>query len=394
MFGWEFPPFNSGGLGVACRGLVKHISQYSDLTLILPQTPQNMQLDCDFLNINLQTKNTLTQDIEFAPYKSSKINRELSSTYKEDKVFYGKDIYQKVQIYTQQAEKFIRSEDFDVIHVHDWLTIPAGLKAKEMTDKPVVVHVHATEYDRTAGHGVNDFVYNKEREGFSQADKVLTVSNRTKEIINEKYETDEDKIEVVHNSIDQNRAVNSKDELEQLQEEHDIVLFVGRITLQKYPSGFIKAAERVSQQKDDILFLMAGSGDMKENVMELAAECGIADKVLFPGFVQGEELSKLYNSADVFIMPSVSEPFGLTALEALSHGTPTLVSKQSGVSEVVDHALRADFWDIDDMASKILSVLQYDALKEQLSDYGRREARNMSWSRPSQKCVNIYKQLV
>ncbi len=397
MFGWEFPPFNSGGLGVACRGLISHFPDSIETLLVLPKAPQHSDSDqLKFLNIN-QNKNFDVKNID-SPIEgyitSSQYKKKIQSRSESKELsMYGNDLFEEVERYAQKAGSLAKHENFDVIHAHDWLTFGAGIHAKEKTGKPMVAHIHATEFDRTAGHGTNEFVFDREKSGMEAADKVVTVSKRTKNIISGKYKIDSNKIEVAYNGIDESRF--EPEQSEQLKiEDKDIVLFLGRITMQKHPNGFLHAAKKVLEEKEDVLFIMAGSGDMHQEVMRKAAQYGISDKVLFPGYVSGKKLSGLYKSADLFVMPSVSEPFGLTALEAMVHETPVLISKQSGVSEVVDHALKTDFWDVDDIASKIISVLKHKPLKNILKKKTHTETQKNSWHRTANKCHKVYQKVL
>jgi glycosyltransferase involved in cell wall biosynthesis len=397
MFGWEFPPFNSGGLGVACRGLVSHFPDSIETLLVLPKAPKKSDSDqLEFLNIN-QSKNLKVEKIN-SPMEGYITSSEYKKKIQrrdgvEELSMYGNDLFKEVERYAQKAGSLAKHEDFDVIHAHDWLTFGAGINAKKKTGKPMIAHIHATEFDRTAGHGTNEFVFDRERSGMEVADKVVTVSRRTKNIISGKYKIDSSKIEVAYNGIDESRFEPEKGEPLKI-EDKDVILFLGRITMQKHPNGFLHAAKKVLEEKEDVLFIMAGSGDMQREVMRKAAQHGIADKVLFPGYVSGKKLSGLYKSADLFVMPSVSEPFGLTALEAMVHETPVLISKQSGVSEVLNHALKTDFWDIDDIASKIISVLNHDALKNILRKKTQEETSKHSWHRTSHKCHQVYQEIL
>lgn len=402
MFGWEFPPFNSGGLGVACRGIVSHFPQDVDVTLVLPRVPDEDYSGVNFLEINSQNPNAKVRHIDsFLTSYTTKENyrrtfekkHPSSSRQGSDNPMYGQDLFAEVNRYARLAREIASQEEFDVIHVHDWLTFLAGIAAKKVSNKPLVAHIHATEFDRAAGHGINDKTYQIEQRGLNAADKVIAVSDFTKNTLVEKYDTNQDKIRVVHNGIDSSRF--NYEELNDIKlQQKDVVLFLGRITLQKYPTGFIAAAQKVLKHREDTIFIMAGDGELKEEMVQQAAERRIADKVLFPGFVDGKDISKLYQAADMFVMPSVSEPFGLTALEAMIHGTPTLVSKQSGVSEIISHGLKADFWDIEAIADKIISVLEYEELQRRLAVKGKQEASSQTWHTVAQNCHNFYHQLL
>jgi len=384
MFGWEFPPLSSGGLGTACYGLTKSLSKRGiDITFVLPYSEN---ISADFLkiispNIKIKKINSLlmpylTQESYNIMKKNSKAN-----------LMYGSTLFEEVKRYSEATADIAREEIFDVIHCHDWMTYGAGIKAKQLTNKPLVVHVHATEFDRTGGLSVNQYVYELEKKGMESADSIIAVSNYTKNKIIEQYGINPDKITVVHNSID---YTDPEKEYFEVKKHNKVVLFLGRITLQKGPDYFLYAARKVLNYDKNVLFIIAGSGDMERFIIEKAAELGISNKVLFSGFLRGDELEKAYKMADLYIMPSVSEPFGLTALEAMKNNTPVIISKQSGVSEVVKHCLKVDFWDIDEMANKILGALRYKVLHDSLKENALSEIRKFSWDEPAQKCINVY----
>ncbi len=399
MFGWEFPPFNSGGLGVVCKYLIKALSnQGIKITFVLPK-----KLDCQssfckiiFADVPLKIKIKGINSL-LLPYITSITYRDLFQNNKEQSI-YSPDLFGEVLRYGQEARKIALSEDFDIIHAHDWLSFPAGLESKKVSGKPLIVHVHATEFDRTGGNNVNQRVYEIEKQSFSEADKVIAVSNFTKNKVVQHYGVEPEKIEVVYNALEQEdfpRPKEKKGDLEGLKKAgKKIVLFVGRITIQKGPDYFLRAAKKVLEKNPNVLFVIAGAGDMEIQIIETAAWLGIADKVLFAGFLRGEALARAYQMADLYVLPSVSEPFGLTPLEALFNQTPVLISKQSGVSEVLSHCLKVDFWDIEEMANKILAVLEYPELYESLKENGSQEAKRFSWQDSAQKCIEIYDQLL
>ena len=282
-----------------------------------------------------------------------------------------------------------------MIHAHDWLSFPAGLRAKEVSGKPLIVHVHATEFDRTGGNGVNPEVYAIEKEGMTRADRVVTVSHFTKNLVTRHYGVPDYKVTVVHNGIDFEVKPRLDERLSALKRRGErLILFVGRITLQKGPDYFLQAARRVIDLEPGVTFVMVGSGDMTGQIVEQAAALGLGQRFIFAGFLRGDELDAIYQAADLLVMPSVSEPFGLTPLESLANGTPVLVSRQSGVSEVLRHALKVDFWDIDEMVNQIIAVLRHPPLKRTLAVYGQTDARRVTWSAAAEKCLNIYRSLV
>jgi len=393
MFGWELPPENSGGLGVACLGLAKAITRRGiDLTFVIPRKSKGNPF------FKVLPANTKYHQIEvnspLTPYLSPGTYKDIFFREEEENL-YGENLFDEVYRYGKCARRIAKMLKFDVIHAHDWLSFGAGIAAKEVSGKPLIAHVHATEFDRGGG-GINMEVYLKEKEGMEKADKIVAVSNFTKKIIVENYFIPPEKVEVVHNGMDDLESKSTKEE-ETLAEfkrmGYKIVLFTGRITIQKGPDYFISMARKVLDYMEKVVFVVAGSGDMEAQIMKQAADLGISDKVLFTGFLRGEKLHNLYRSADLFIMPSISEPFGLTPLEALINGTPVLISKQSGVSEVLTHALKTDFWDIEDMASKVLTSLTNPSLTDTLKEYGEREARKIGWDEPAKKCQEIYQNL-
>jgi glycosyltransferase involved in cell wall biosynthesis len=305
---------------------------------------------------------------------------------------YCGDMYTEVHKYAAAAVKLALQEDFDIIHAHDWMTYPAAIAVAAVTGKPLVVHVHSTEFDRSGEH-VNQMIYDIERAGMHAADKVIAVSFLTRNIIIGRYGVTGDRVEVVYNGVERNgNGLNLG--TTDIKKDEKIVLFLGRITMQKGPEYFLGAAKKVLEVMDNVKFVMAGSGDMMRRTIELAAELGIGSKVLFTGFLRGEDLQKIYEMADLYVMPSVSEPFGITPLEALNHDVPVLISKQSGVSEVLTHVLKADFWDVNEIANKIVAVLKYPPLQITLREHGNFEVRKLKWEDAAERCRQIYEQLL
>jgi len=283
----------------------------------------------------------------------------------------------------------------DIIHSHDWLTFPGGVAAKKVTGKPLITHVHSTEIDRTGGHYPNPYVYKIEKRGLDDSERVVSVSNFTKNILVNDYAINPDKIKIVHNGCEQMTKKELPPSLTVFKSMgYKIVLYLGRITLQKGPEYFVRAAKKVSEFNPKTIFIVAGSGDMQEGMIAEASYLGIIDKMVFTGFLRGDEKEKIYQAADLYVMPSVSEPFGITPLEAAANGTPVLVSKQSGVSEVLNNVLKTDFWDIDDMADKILAVLKYSSLSLDLKKESAKELPKINWDTSADKCIEIYNQLV
>ena len=392
MFGWEFPPHNSGGLGTACFGLTKALSRDANVIFVLPKKVPVNSAFAKMVFANQRSIQVKHIDSLLYPYITVEKYNEESRTHHDS--IYGLSLMEEVRRYARKAGAIAVSEKCDVIHAHDWLAYLAGIEAKKATGKPLVVHVHATEFDRTGGNGVNEEVYAIERAGIAAADHVIAVSQWTKNILVSKYGVAPEKITVVHNGIDIEETKRLPSRLQNLKDAgNKIVLFVGRITLQKGPDYFIRTAKRVLQYRPNTMFVVSGSGDMEYQMIRQAASEGISDRVLFAGFLRGDDLNSVYQAADLYIMPSISEPFGITPLESLANGTPVLISYQSGVSEVLNHALKADFWDIDDMADKIISTLDHPALYESLRDNGYREVEKNSWSVAASKCLSVYGKL-
>jgi len=399
MFGWEFPPHNSGGLGVACQGIARALVRAGhDLHFVLPRSYNIPEQNISFVFADTERetfKITPISSTIYSPYTTSKEYTEAVSKGKITTGPYGNTLMAEVMRYGQQAGAIAKESDPDVIHAHDWLSVPAAIAAKRATGKPLVLHIHATEYDRTGGNGVNEEVYELERAGIKAADKVLAVSDFTRQILVKHYGLDPEKSGVAHNGIDSERKEKLPKVLQDIRNRGGkIVLFLGRITIQKGPDYLMEAARRLLEIRDDTYFVIAGSGDMHDQLVEQAAALGIADKVFFPGFVRGKKIDQLYQSADLFVMPSISEPFGITPLEALMNETPVLISKQSGVSEVLDHALTADFWDTEKMANQMNAVLEHPALYTELSRNGNREVHNISWDDTAVSIGNTYDAVV
>lgn len=300
---------------------------------------------------------------------------------------YGMDLVGDSERYARLVVALAAREQFDVIHAHDWLTYPAGIALSKVTGKPLIVQVHSTEFDR-AGNNVNQRVYDIERAGMHAADRVIAVSQMTKNICVRRYAVRPDRIDVVYNGVE--REVQQPREGERIESTDQIVLFLGRITMQKGPEYFIAAAKRVLEKVQNVKFVLAGSGDMALRMIELAASMGIGHKVLFTGFLRGRDVDRVFRMADCYVMPSVSEPFGIAALEAISHDVPVILSKTSGASEVLTHVLKVDFWDIDEMANKIIAVLRHPPLSQTLRQHGAFELHRLTWDGAAERCVLSY----
>ncbi|HEX55244.1 MAG: glycosyltransferase family 1 protein [Candidatus Altiarchaeales archaeon] len=408
MFGWEFPPFTSGGLGTACYGLTKGLARNNaEVIFVLPVMPGSIENEHVKIltpeNYGLDRRRVKFRAIpsNIKPYITSISLRNVEEKFglgainPEEFAIYSGNLAEEVRKYARYAEIIAREEEFDIIHCHDWMTYPAGIVAKNIArrlgkDAPLIVHVHATEIDRTAGNP-NPFVYGIEKKGMKEADLIITVSNYTKDIVIRNYGIDPEKIHVVHNSIDYFEFESEKlIEDYPIKKYRKIVLFLGRMTIQKGPDHFLRVAKMVSEIEPDAIFVMGGSGDMFPYIVEEATRLGIGDRVLFTDFLSGDDLKRIYRIADVYVMTSVSEPFGITALEAIANGTPIIITKQSGVSEVIRNCLIADFWDIEMIANYIVAVLRYKELRNCLRNGALEEIRNFSWDIPARKCLSIY----
>jgi len=414
MLGWEFPPFISGGLGTACYGLTRAMDRLGiQVTFVLPTMVESKYTThVKLLSSGYQTSATA---FEFAPLKNVRFRaiqsalqpystpevyqRRIEETLRQKQKLQGSgitsigrtdysgDMYTEVQRYAALVVELAVNEQFDIVHAHDWMTYPAGIAVAAMSGKPLIVHVHSTEFDRSGEH-VNQMIYDIERKGMHTADKVIAVSYYTRSIIISRYGVSGEKVEVVYNGVERNG--NWPLETSGISKDEKIVLFLGRITMQKGPEYFLAAAKKVLDVMDNVKFVMAGSGDMMHRAVEMAAGLGIGHKVLFTGFLRGEDVRKIYKMADLYVMPSVSEPFGIAPLEALDNDVPVIISKQSGVSEVLVHALKVDFWDVNEIANKIIAVLKYPPLQVTLRNHGNFEIRKLRWKDSAQKCAKVY----
>lgn len=395
MFGWEFPPFNSGGLGVACQGLTKSLAERGfEVLFVMPKRLELSSPYARFVFAERENVTTIAFDSALSPYLSS-------TSYRHERGvsdMYGADLFAEVDRYRAAGAEIAREESFDVIYAHDWLSFGAGMEAAKASGKPLIVHIHATEFDRVGGtEGVNPHVFAIEKRGMEMASCVIAVSELTKHIIVERYGIPAAKVRVVHNGIDESTAPQAaaSRRMRNLKESgYKIVLFLGRITLQKGPDYFLRAAKRVIERDPQVIFVISGSGDMEGEMMQLSARLGLSQHVIFTGFLAGADRAEMYAAADLFMMPSVSEPFGITPLEAMRLGTPVLISKQSGVSEVVSHALKVDFWDIDEMANNILAIVHNPALGSTMREHAKREADRLTWADAAFKVDNIVHEFV
>lgn len=413
MFGWEFPPHILGGLGTASYGLAKgmHANGNMDITFVIPKpwgdeekgfaniigacnTPVAWRdVNWDYVEsrigkvMNPQTYFDLRDHI-YADFNYMKLNDlgciEFSGRYPDN-------ILEEINNYSIVAGVIARTISCDIIHSHDWLTYPAGIHAKNVTGKPLVIHVHATDFDRSRGN-VNPTVFAIEKDGMNNADHIITVSDLTRRTVIDKYGISPDKVTTVHNAV-----IPLSDELLNLP-RHDkkekIVTFLGRITMQKGPEYFVEAAAKVLRKDKNVRFVMAGSGDMMDDMIRLVAKRGIADKFHFTGFLKGKQVYEMLKDSDVYMMPSVSEPFGISPLEAMEMGVPSIISKQSGCAEILNNVIKTDYWDIDAMADAIHAITSYPALYHQLREDGIKEIKGITWEKAGKKVIDIYNKVI
>lgn len=362
MIGWEYPPFKAGGLGTHCYGLTRGLADKNvHVDFYMPKTNKRATSDNPNLRIIEVGETTIF------PYDRPN-DKELEGNFFESVYRYNDLVVQKV------------NGKYDAVHVHDWLTMKAGIQLKEKLGVPLIVSVHSTEYDRSGWLSPNQWFIDIEREGMEKADTIIAVSHFTKRICVEKYGIDPNKIHVVHNAVYPLGETEKK----------DVVLFLGRLTIQKGPEFFLQAAKKVLDYGMKTQFVVAGDGDMLPRLIDTAVNLGISSYVIFTGLLTEEEVRHIYQISSVYVMPSVSEPFGITALEAISAGTPTIVSKTAGVAEALSHCLTVDFWDVDEMANKIISLLKYDELHRTLSREGKKEIDLFTWDRVADKTIEVY----
>ncbi|MDR2727295.1 MAG: glycosyltransferase [Deltaproteobacteria bacterium] len=431
MLGWEFPPHVSGGLGTACYGMTYALAQKkTDVTFVLPRVKQNGDGMDTHLKLSSASgvvvpgfvTDTYRQSVHdiweerlhiheldamLSPYATERSyvdqlllrKREVSSrieyTVQQSRDAavhleggYGPDLMSEVFRYSQAAAALALRERFDVIHVHDWMTYPAGILIKKLTGKPLICHIHATEYDRS-GYNVNQAVAAIERTGLEAADKVVAVSHYTRNLVMAQYGIPGDKIEVVHNAVNRHEAAGLYKAGPQ-RKKGKYVLFMGRVTFQKGPDYFIGAADMVLKTMPDVRFIMAGYGDMLNRMVRRAAQLRIGNRIHFTGFLRGPDVDRMYALSDLYVMPSVSEPFGIAPLEAMLYDVPVLISRQSGVSEVIKNALKVDFWDVREMANKICAVLRYPHLAAEMVRNCREELKGIRWENAATHLNKIY----
>ena len=422
MFGWEFPPHIAGGLGTACEGIVKGLAHNGvEVLFVMPSASGDEDQSCariinasdvavsnvsDSVEEFIDKVKFINVDSSLVPYVDPSEYYEAIEKMKKEHVHetslgfgqkfkfsgkYGANLLEEVSRYAQVGGTIAMQNEFDVIHAHDWLTYLAGIAAKELTGKPLVVHVHATSFDRGSDDMVDSRVYAIEKRGMEAADCVVTVSDLTRNIVINRYGIDPAKVVTVHNAVD----FSGRDDIKVKRAVSDkIVTFLGRITFQKGPEYFIEAAAKVLKRTPHVRFVMAGSGDMMNKAIRQVARLGISDRFHFTGFLRGKEVQKMFALSDVYIMPSVSEPFGISPLEAMRSNVPAIISHQSGAAEVLKYALKVDFWDVDAMADDIYALLQYPALARFATKQGYDEVNELKWNGATAKLKKVYESVV
>jgi glycogen synthase len=432
MFGWEFPPHISGGLGTACYGLTRALLKTdTELLFVVPRAYGDEEVDLidassivmrefepqeedqqipvivskgQFTKIEVlsslipytdpllepELKPAILWNYEFVNQEKSKeIVRKTGKQYRFSGT-YGPYLLEEVKRYGEVAATIAEQQSFDIIHAHDWLTYPAGMEAKRVSKKPMIVHVHATEFDRAGEENINTQVFDIERKGMEAADLVIAVSQWTKDIIVSKYAINESKVAVVHNGITP-ASVALDTSLPKISDK--VITFLGRITWQKGPLYFVEAARKILDHSPNVHFIVAGSGDLLPEMMEKVAELKMSSRFHFTGFLKGRQIQQVWSVSDIYVMPSVSEPFGITPLEAVHAGVPVIVSNQSGVAEVMSHALKVDFWNTDALAGAIMNVLTHDALSATLKRNGKHELSSITWDRAVKKINTLYHEI-
>jgi glycogen synthase len=421
MLGWEFPPYISGGLGTACHGLTRALTRLdTEILFVLPRAetagPQEVAAPDEGRRVQAgqgpmtfaAVPSAMTRPYasggcgggggrmaappgDLVPTMMTLRKGPLSVIGAGAAGGYEGDLIHRIEQYAERCVDKVRGERFDVIHAHDWVTLPAGEAIAARSHRPLVAHIHSTEFDRS-GERVNPPVYDIERRGMEAADGVIAVSRLTRRMIVERYGIAPQKVRVIHNGIDPTPPA-PRPRVAGRPAGEKTVLFLGRLTMQKGASFFVRAAARILERRRDVRFVIVGWGDLGPQIVEQVAALGLGAQVRFAGFLRGDEVEQAYRMADVYVMPSVSEPFGLTALEAVRHGVPVILSKNSGVAEVLPRgALKVDFWDIEKMADRILAVLDRPALGEALRRAAGSEVRKLTWEAAARKCLEVYEE--
>jgi len=413
MLGWEFPPVINGGLGVACHDLCIALTKYADVTMIIPKSnPDFVVKNLELLGLNNIDASTLKnvshqydgktfEDVhfipsninpyytEFADIRSSKYIKNVKIKDEDVDVFdiddlYGGDVIEKVMLFSKLATRVALTKEFDIIHAHDWMTMMAGMEIKRATGKPLVVHIHSLEIDRGGVHS-RGWVYETEKKGMDYADLLMPVSNFTGDIIHKYYGISRNKIATVHNGIRPVDAFRSHKPFDE-----SMVLFIGRLTRQKGPEFFVEIASKVLDYNPDVRFVMAGTGEGFRTLIDRSSYKHIGTRFHLTGFLNLDKVRRLLSMADVYCMPSVSEPFGLSAVEAVQFGVPCVISKQSGVAEVLKGSLKFDFWDTNRAADYIINIINNKVLKEKVTQDAYEDLKHISWDYSAQTVINNY----
>jgi len=419
MVGWEYPPNITGGLGIACKGLVNSLAQKGisvhfmvpklfgneecceNVELIDPSVIKTFLTQEEIQEIENLRANVYSAEIRSSAYaycgeesnwQSANKNTNAKDSLSEIQGGYTDRIFSEISEYAAWAKAYAKKVDFDIVHAHDWMSFPAGKAASEAAKKPLVCHVHATEYDRS-GDNVNERVFHLEKEALDSCDKAVTVSEYTKSILVNRYNISADKIQAVHNGVDFENYDHLNSSNRGIDKDTKVVLFLGRITFQKGPDYFVRAAQKVLEKTKNVRFVMAGTGDMYHRMISFASGLGIGKYFHYTGFLNKDEVRRAYLTSDLYVMPSVSEPFGIAPLEAMNYRVPAIISKQSGVSEILQNVIKIDFWDVDALAENILHVTKYSGLSNDLKHNGYLEAKNVSWERSADKLLNLYHSL-
>jgi len=419
MFGWEFPPNISGGLGTACYGIVKGLSECQDvyITFVVPKSQRNelstnnfQLISADRVNIGYETEPEsswsniyfLQVQSKLVPYLTPEIfSEQIQESSSEDEFSgnkplgirinfsgkYGPNLFDEINNYAIVAKTIATENHFELIHAHDWLTFPAAVAAKQISGKPLIINVHSTDFDRSGG-AINPDIFAIEKQGMEEADKIIVVSNRIKNRLTDQYHISPEKIVTIYNGIEtpEDKVADSHSQ----PHKKKIVTFLGRITIQKGPEYFVDVARMIIQRMKNVHFVMAGNGEMRNKIIELSAIYGISNRFHFTGFLNGTEVTKMLHQSDLFIMPSVSEPFGIVPLEAMQASVPVIISLQSGVSEVIKNVIKTDFWDVHAMADAVHGILKHKKLRKTLIAEGKQEVSLLNWNIPANKIKQVY----
>lgn len=419
MFGWEFPPNISGGLGTACYGIVKGLSACQDvrITFVIPKThgnelsANNLHLisadqvtighemlsksnwrNVNFLRVQSKLIPYLTPETFSEKFQESGAEEEQSGGTPQDTKMqfsgkYGPNLFDEINKYAIVAETIARENTFELIHAHDWLTFPAAIAAKKISGKPLIIHVHSTDFDRSGG-AINPDIFAIEKHGMDEANMIIVVSNRIKDRLIEQYHISPEKITTIYNGIETETA--KFEELRPQPRKEKIVTFLGRITIQKGPEYFVDVARMVIQRMKNVHFVMAGNGELRDRILELSVKYGISNRFHFTGFLNGPEVTEMLRRSDLFIMPSVSEPFGIVPLEAMQANVPVIISLQSGVSELIRNVVKTDFWDVHAMADAVHGILRHKKLSKMLITEGKQEVNKLNWEIPAGQINQVY----